>query len=688
MPTSAKSKVLPLPARVVEGVRFRLEEDLLGRKSLAGPSGLPWFRARARLLGPLGPSIRAVRGRSVDRLDAWGEEIGDDLMPRLLPDGVARIRRAVAEGKPVVLESRALDHVARPLARRLEVTRIVARCLEFRDGRATGRLLPTPVSIDLAPASASPALLVEDPRDPDLRSGSLSVRRAFAGKRVLVAGASGFLGKVWLAKLLHDLPEMEGLTLLLRRRGDASAADRFRELLATSPVFDPLRTSPSDDLTRVARLVRVVEGDVALRDLGLEARTRAELVATTDLLVSFAGHTDFNPDLRDALAVNVDATLHLLDFVRECPDAAFLHISTCFVAGAREGRVPERLTPFETPLGTPFDPEAERRNLHELIESSARRARASSGPRPFRRALIAAGIRRAREIGWPNIYTFTKALGEALLVTRGAGLPITVVRPSIVETSVEFPRRGWAEGANTSAPLSHLLASPFRHLPVNERKRLDVIPVDAVARGTTLAAAALLMRRHDPVYQLATSAKNPLDLRRAVELTALAHRRHFRQVRAFKHRLLARLEAVPVSRERYRRLSVPSQLRIVRAINRASAALFGGRRPLGRLERALRRVHDLIDLYTPFLLDNEPVFEADRVELLAAALPEAEREAFGYDVASLDWYDYWVHVHTPALRRWSFPLLERRMDAAPAFAERPLAAAVEPSVVGAGPGGA
>ena len=66
-----------------------------------------------------------------------------------------------------------------------------------------------------------------------------------------------------------------------------------------------------------------------------------------------------------------------------------------------------------------------------------------------------------RHLGWPNTYTFTKSLGESLLATRGAGLPIAIVRPSIVETSTHQPFRGWNEGINTSAPLSYLLGTYF-----------------------------------------------------------------------------------------------------------------------------------------------------------------------------------------------------------------------------------
>ena len=48
------------------------------------------------------------------------------------------------------------------------------------------------------------------------------------------------------------------------------------------------------------------------------------------------------------------------------------------------------------------------------------------------------------------------------------------------------PFRGWNEGINTSASLSYLLGTSFRQLPSNERKRLDIIPVDAVCAGMTL----------------------------------------------------------------------------------------------------------------------------------------------------------------------------------------------------------
>jgi long-chain acyl-CoA synthetase len=287
------------------------------------------------------------------------------------------------------------------------------------------------------------------------------------------------------------------------------------------------------------------------------------------------------------------------------------------------------------------------------LEEHVRRYRS----RWLRTQLTEAGTRRARELGWPNTYTFTKSLAESLLWKRAAGLPVAVVRPSIVETSLEKPFRGWNEGINTSAPLSYLLGTYFRQLPSNERKCLDLIPVDLVCKGMTLIAAALAERRHRPLYQLATSAINPCNMRRSIELTSLAHRKHYRAQQGLEHWLRSRFDSIPVSKQRYRALSAPAQKAVVRRINRLTAPLLR-KPPLARRERELERVEKLIELYEPFILHNDHVFEADNIELLSTLLPAGEQADFGYDPGVVDWWEYWINIHVPALRKWVYPLIE------------------------------
>ncbi|MGH9593595.1 MAG: acyl-CoA reductase C-terminal domain-containing protein, partial [Bryobacteraceae bacterium] len=147
---------------------------------------------------------------------------------------------------------------------------------------------------------------------------------------------------------------------------------------------------------------------------------------------------------------------------------------------------------------------------------------------------------------------------------------------------------------------------------------------------------------------------------RSIELTGLAHRKHYRAQQNLEHWMRMQFDTIPVSKSRYEKMSVPAQKAVVRGINRAAAALLMKRPPLARQERDLIRVEKLIELYEPFILHNEQVFESDNVQLLSEALPEDERAAFSYDPSAIDWWEYWINIHIPALRRWVYPLIEGR----------------------------
>jgi hypothetical protein len=149
-------------------------------------------------------------------------------------------------------------------------------------------------------------------------------------------------------------------------------------------------------------------------------------------------------------------------------------------------------------------------------------------------------------------------------------------------------------------------------------------------------------------------------MRRSIELTGLAHRKHYRAQSEFEYRLLSMFDSISVSKERYQKLSAPRQKSLVLALLRITAPLPMARSQLIRRERDLDRVEKLIKLYEPFILHNVYVFEAKNVELLAAQIPIEEQAQFGYDAREIDWWEYWINIHIPALRRWSYPIIEGR----------------------------
>ncbi|MGH9783897.1 MAG: SDR family oxidoreductase, partial [Terriglobia bacterium] len=418
-----------------------------------------------------------LRGVSQDRLDLLGEEYFEYVLKsRLKQPGVEKLKECMASNGPVVLVGEGLEHVIRPLANFLGVEQFLANRLEFRDGLATGRLLEPvlppsgglrrltgfhaeariPASVlsgalrlPKEPGALSSVLLPSQRPAPARRHASvlfnpsktaprLSVRESLGGKHILLIGVTGFIGKVWLVHLLTDLPEVGRIYLLIRRQGPHSGAQRFEKIVAGSPAFDGLYARHGERLVDFLReRIEVIEGDVTQPGLGMTPELIRRLVPRLDLIVNSSGLTDFNPDLREALATNVDAAVHLIELQRQCSHAALLHLSTCYVAGARDGRVAEELAPSYTPAGVPgFDAQQEWKALHRLVqETDARSAtpavteelrqavlvRNSEGRelspaaweaqlrkqrnRWLRASLAAAGAQRAKELGWPNTYT-------------------------------------------------------------------------------------------------------------------------------------------------------------------------------------------------------------------------------------------------------------------------------------------
>ena len=53
------------------------------------------------------------------------------------------------------------------------------------------------------------------------------MRAALRGKHILLIGATGFIGKVWLANLLTDLPEIGRIYLLVRHNRANTSLSAF-----------------------------------------------------------------------------------------------------------------------------------------------------------------------------------------------------------------------------------------------------------------------------------------------------------------------------------------------------------------------------------------------------------------------------------------------------------------------------
>jgi len=526
----------------------------------------------------------------------------------------------------------------------------------------------------------------------------ISMVEAYRGKHVLLTGGSGFLGKVWLSMVLTHLPEIGKIYVFMRPKALVSGHQRFQNMVNSSQAFKPLHDRHGADLTEfLADRLEVVEGNLEEPGLGFGPELTVRLERDLDLMIHCAGLVDFNPELDKALAGNVLSTQYVADFIEGCQDAALLHISTCYIAGSRSGHVSEKLVPNYAPEAEGYDAVAEldeavaharelrarnatdkvRDEIEEEVEALLENRREGKGSLRLRQNLLRRGLRerlkdslcdagmdRARALGFPNTYTYTKSMAESLLERRKDRIRMTILRPTIVESAIGFPFTGWNESFNGSAPLAYVMGSWFRAVPAQPDAPFDIIPVDLVCRAMTISGGAAMLDCHAEVYQIGTSGRHRINVGRAAELITLAHRQHLRQrERSRAERVLkSRWDSTLVHRDDL--FGVEIMRGAMQGAREALDLLPSKvRRKVRRLENRvndidskLADIEHMVDLYMPFMYENFHVFESTAIDRLAVV-----EEHFRFEPEKLiEWRSYWLDVHIPGLRRWAFPLIEGR----------------------------
>ena len=140
--------------------------------------------------------------------------------------------------------------------------------------------------------------------------------------------------------------------------------------------------------------------------------------------------------------------------------------------------------------------------------------------------LVEAGRARAASVGWPDAYAFTKALGEQALTDVKGDVPVSIVRPSIIESALAEPKPGWIRGFRMAEPViisyARGLLSAFPGAPEGT---VDVIPVDLVV-AAIIAVAALGPDEAPPITQVASGGINPLKYRTLVDNVSGWFREH------------------------------------------------------------------------------------------------------------------------------------------------------------------
>ena len=533
----------------------------------------------------------------------------------------------------------------------------------------------------------------------------LEPARIFEGARLLILGGTGFLGKIFWIMLLHRYPGVGKIYLLVRGNKKKTSEERFWSEIATSEALEPLRTQYGEGFNDFLKEKFVpIDGDVGNPLCGIDPNLVKNLKGTIDAVVNVAGVVDFNPPLDEAL----DNAFGAQNLVALCEALAapLFHTSTCYVVGNRKGLIYEEVPsthpfPRSDELGRDlWDPAREIADCLDIVAQAKSRCEdafrqseflerakknlemrgePSEGPpleselkhvkrRWVSARLAEAGRERASHWGWPNTYTYTKSIGEQIIAR--SGITYSIARPACCESTMSFPFPGWNEGIGTSAPIIFLVMKGH-HQIVGRDAIIDFIPSDVVCAGMIISLAELLEGTHATVYQYGASDVNPSTSERFGELIGLYKRKYYQRTgkgNPLLNFFQAHMEPAIVSKERFETTGPRAFAKLARQMASVLKAAPGpvakvgksGARALEGFAKQEDKIDEIIGLFAPFTWDQKGPFSCANTRAGYERLSAEDKEKLPWRPDQIDWADYWMNQHMPAMEKRVIPWLEER----------------------------
>ncbi|CAH1164707.1 unnamed protein product [Phaedon cochleariae] len=444
-----------------------------------------------------------------------------------------------------------------------------------------------------------------------------SVSEFYNGKTVFITGGTGFMGKVLLEKLLRACPKVSKIYLLIRPKKGQEARERLQQLLC-SPLFDPLRRDRPADL----RKVEAIEGDITQPQLAIGATDRQLLQRTVNVVFHSAATVKFDEKLKLSVTINMLGTQRLVELCKRMDRLeALVHVSTAYCNC-------DRYEVKETVYAPSIGPD----QVTQLVEALDEDLVDSLTPR-----LV--GDR-------PNTYTFTKALAECWLKENREELPLVIVRPSIVLSTIYGPLEGWLD--NWNGPTGIIAAvgkGLFRTMLCDPNKTADLVPVDMVINLMIVSAWRIGTTKSKdlPIYNCCTGVTKPIKWKDFIALCFKYTRKH------------------PFSEVSWYPDGTVTSSRLVNTVNRyllhwlpaymidAIVWISGGKPMMLRIQDKLTKAAGCLEYFTT----QEWKFDDENVRNLVGTLTEKDKKEFCFDVAKIDWENY-IQNYVIGIRRYIF----------------------------------
>lgn len=321
---------------------------------------------------------------------------------------------------------------------------------------------------------------------------SVSVAEYYAGKTLFITGATGFMGKVMVEKMLRSCPDVNKMYLLMRPKKGHSSKERLDDLLSFK-IFDRLKA----ENPKIFDKLHVIPGDILSEDLGISDEDRRLIQSEAQVIFHCAACVRFDMFLRDAVKMNTVGTKKVLQLAEGVKNLeAFIHVSTsycrCELPELEEKLYPSKHRPehvmhcvswMDDDLLTHLQP--------KIIEPQ------------------------------PNTYAYTKSLTEDLVSQYEGKFPIAIARPSIVAAAYKEPLPGWVD--NLNGPTGLLVGAGkgvIRTMHCNDSYTADVVPVDVTVNACIILGylTGLEQPKQINVVNVTQSEINPITWGQALDM--------------------------------------------------------------------------------------------------------------------------------------------------------------------------
>ncbi|XP_072948530.1 fatty acyl-CoA reductase wat-like [Epargyreus clarus] len=313
------------------------------------------------------------------------------------------------------------------------------------------------------------------------------IQQFYKDQSVFLTGGTGFLGKVFIEKILRSCGDVETIYVLVRGKKGKDAAKRLHDLMDDFLFHRAHEENPKG----IHKVIPII-GDMEQPGLGISDEDRRTLISKVTIIINAAATVKFDEKLSIATGINVRGTKEVLKLAKECRQLkAITHVSTAF-SNTHVKHIEEKI--YEPPM-TAEALEA----VAELDEN------------------LLEGILPTLLGKYPNTYCFTKAIAEQAVRKYGEGLPICIVRPSIVISTYEEPIRGWTDSVyGPTGLVVGIGTGVLRTMYMDLNKVADMVPVDLTVNAIIASAWHTAKNfkenqtSHIPVYNYVSGAQNPI----------------------------------------------------------------------------------------------------------------------------------------------------------------------------------